>query len=218
MTLLELIRLNKKHIKFVIAVPLICAVLVGIYSFVGMPSTYTATTSLYVLAGQDETGGNLSTSLSTSQLVANDVATLLRSNRVRNQAEGDLELRDFDSYSIAVESDASSRIIEISVTGTNAEDAAAIANAMADNAVKVSKDVMKIEAVNIIDRATAPTASNGSSRALYIVSALMGGLFIAVTAIVAADMLNTRVRKAEEVEELLDIPVIGRIPTLKGGN
>ncbi len=30
-------------------------------------------------------------------------------------------------------------------------------------------------------------------------------------------MLNTKVRSADEVEELLGIPVIGRIPAVKGG-
>lgn len=110
MTLLELVELLKKRIKLVVGVPVAVALLVGVYSFVGMPSTYTASTSLYVMAGQDETGGNLSTSLSTSQLVANDVSTLLRSGHVRSQVSDDLDLRDFGEYTITIENDASSRL------------------------------------------------------------------------------------------------------------
>ena len=45
----------------------------------------------------------------------------------------------------------------------------------------------------------------------------MAGWFLAVAIVVLADMLNTKVRRTEEVEELLGIPVIGRMPAMKGG-
>ena len=45
--------------------------------------------------------------------------------------------------------------------------------------------------------------------------AFLAGLFVAIAIVVLKDMLNTRVRSAEEVEEMLGIPVIGRIPAMK---
>ena len=54
MTLLELFELLKKHMKLVVGLPVICALLVAVYSFIGMPNTYTATTSLYVITSQDQ--------------------------------------------------------------------------------------------------------------------------------------------------------------------
>ena len=47
--------------------------------------------------------------------------------------------------------------------------------------------------------------------------ALLAGLFIAIAIVVVSDMLNTKVRNADEVEELLGLPVIGRMPAVKGG-
>lgn len=79
MTLLELLDLMKKRIKLVIGLPIVCALLIGVYSFMFMPDTYTATTSMYVLTNQEQSAGNLSTDLSASQMVANDVTTLLNS-------------------------------------------------------------------------------------------------------------------------------------------
>ena len=52
MTLLELLDLMKKRIKLVIGLPIVCALLIGVYSFMFMPDTYTATTSMYVLTNQ----------------------------------------------------------------------------------------------------------------------------------------------------------------------
>lgn len=53
MTLLELLDLMKKRIKLVIGLPIVCALLIGVYSFMFMPDTYTATTSMYVLTNQE---------------------------------------------------------------------------------------------------------------------------------------------------------------------
>ena len=212
MTLLELLDLMKKRIKLVIGLPIVCALLIGAYSFMFMPDTYTATTSMYVLTNQEQSAGNLSTDLSASQMVANDVTTLLNSNRVRKATADDLGLK-----SLEVTSATTSRVIELSVTGAEPELVAKVANSIAENVAAISQDVMKVEAVNIIDAALAPVAPSGPSRPLYVAVAFMGGLFMAVAIIVVADMLNTKVRTADEVEEILGIPVIGRIPVVKGG-
>ena len=50
MTLLELFQLLKKHLKLVIALPVVCAIAMGVVSFTMMDNTYTATTSMYILA------------------------------------------------------------------------------------------------------------------------------------------------------------------------
>lgn len=218
MTLLELINLMKKQLRLMIFLPVACAVVVGVYAFLGMPNTYLATTSLYVLTGQSDTSSNLSTDLSASQLVANDVTSLLKSSRVKKQVMDEVGLESLSDYDISVESTTTSRIIEVSVSGTDPEKAAAIANAMAESTADVSSEVMGVDAVNIVDPATAPSSPSGPSRMLYIAVAAMGGLFLAVAFVVVSDMMNTRVRSAEDVEELLDIPVIGRIPLVKSGN
>lgn len=104
MTLLELLDLMKKRIKLVIGLPIVCALLIGVYSFMFMPDTYTATTSMYVLTNQEQSAGNLSTDLSASQMVANDVTTLLNSNRVRKATADDLGLKSLKDFEIEVTS------------------------------------------------------------------------------------------------------------------
>lgn len=89
MTLLELLDLMKKRIKLVIGLPIVCALLIGVYSFMFMPDTYTATTSMYVLTNQEQSAGNLSTDLSASQMVANDVTTLHHVAQLQSCAQGD---------------------------------------------------------------------------------------------------------------------------------
>lgn len=217
MTLLELLGLMKKHLKLIIGLPVVFAVLIGAYAFVVMPNEYTATSSMYVLANQGETATNLSADLSASQMVANDITTILKSDRVQKAAADELGLKDLKDFEVAVSSQTTSRVIELSVTGSKPEQVANVANSITNNVATISREVMEADAVRIIDPASAPAAPSGPSRPLYIAVAFLAGLFMAVAIVVLEDMLNTKVRSAEDVEEILGIPVIGRVPVVKGG-
>ncbi len=219
MTLLELLQLLKKHLTLVVALPVICAVVMALFSIIGMRDTYTASTSMYVLATSAEsTTSALSSELSASQMLTNDVATLIQSDRVLNDAADSLGLENLDDYDISVTSETTTRVITLSVTGKDAEGAANVANALAESVSGVAQEVMEIQSVNVIDQAPTPEAPSGPNRLLYVAVALVAGLFVAVAIVVLMDVLNTRVRGAEEVEQMLGIPVIGRIPAMRGGS
>ncbi|MBM6774930.1 YveK family protein [Olsenella profusa] len=220
MTLLELLHLLRKHLGLVLALPVVCALVMGVYAFAFMHNTYTATASMYVLAQgeeQDTGSSNLSTDLNASQMISNDVSTLLTSDRVLSETASDLGLENLDGYETSVTSETTSRVIGLSVTGPDPQTAADIANGMVDNVSEIAREVMNVESVNAIDAATTPAAPSGPNRVLYVAVAFMAGLFAAVAVVVIADMLNTKVRSQEEVEALLELPVIGRIPTMREG-
>lgn len=219
MTLLELFQLLKNHLKLVIALPIIFALVTAVGSWIFLANTYTANVSMYVLANSSETQSNtsLSTDLSASQMITNDVSELIQSERVLNQAANQLGMSESElkGYDIKVTSSTTTRLITISVTGDTPNSAAAIANGVADNTNSVAQEIMNIEAVNVIDQAEVPTSPSGPPRTMYTAVAFLAGIFVAVAIVVLMDMINTRIRKPEEIEELLDIPVIGRIPVIK---
>ena len=190
----------------------------GAYSYVAMPNTYSATVSMYVLVKQENANSNsLSSDLSASQMVTNDVATLLKSDRVVNETASALGLDSLKAYKTSITSSTTSRVLSLEVTGPDAEMAANVANKMADEVSSVAHDVMNVDSVNVVDSAKVPTAPSGPKRPLFMAIGLLGGLFMAVAIVVVSDMLNTKVRDEEELEELLGLPVIGRIPAVKGG-
>lgn len=216
MALLELFQLFKKHLKLVIILPVVCAIVMGIASFAMMDNTYTATTSMYILAKTD--GGQMSyNDLSASQMLSYDIATLLDSNSVKSGAAKDLGLSDLDDYKIAVSSETTTRVITLSVTGTDAKETAKVARAMANSVSTVAQNVGAAQSINVVDEAKTPESPSGPKRLLYVAVAFLAGVFIAIAYVVLADILNMRIRGAEEAEELLGIPVVGRIPAMKGG-
>lgn len=214
MTLLELFDLLRKHVRLVLLLPLGLAVLVGIATAF-MPDKYTATTDMYVLVkSSNETGVASSGDLSASQMLTNDVTTLIKSDRVEADAAESVGFEDFDAFDIDVTSSTTTRVISLSVTGTDPKAAAKIANALVDSVSSTGQAVMDVQSINQIDSATAPEQPSGPNRPLYIAVGAVAGLFLAVAIVVLADTLNTRVRKGSDVEELIGVPVIGHFPEI----
>ena len=141
MTLLELFQLLKKHLKLVITLPVVCAIAMGIVSFAAMDNTYTATTSMYILAKTDDSGQMSYNDLSASQMLSNDIATLLDSDSVKSGAANELGLSDLDDYKVSVSSETTTRVITLSVTGTDAKETAEVAKAMASSVSTVAQNV-----------------------------------------------------------------------------
>lgn len=217
MTLLELFKLLQKHLAMVIILPVVLALATAGVSWGLMQNQYTATVSVYVLSSSSSEQNTIQNSdLSASQLIANDIAELANSDIVAERTAEELGMTSLAGYDISVNSSTTTRVIEISVESGEPQAAATVANKIAEVLSSVAQEVMGVESVNIVDEAKTPEAPSGPNRVMYTAVAFLAGLFLAVAIIVVMDMVNTRVRTPEEAEELLGVPVIGRIPKIKG--
>ena len=217
MTLLELLGMLRRHLKLVILLPILCALAMGAYSYFLMPNTYTSSVSMYVLARSgEESGGPTNAEFTASQMLTNDVAKLVESGRVMSDTAYYLSLDSLDQFQIDVASDTNTRVITISVTSTSPESTAVVADALASTTGSVAQEVMDVQSISILNQAETPQEPSGPNRIMYTAVAFLAGLFAAVAIVVLQDMLNTCMRSPEELEDLLGIPTIGRIPTIKG--
>lgn len=217
MTLLELFKLLQKHLAMVIILSVVLALATAGVSWGLMQNQYTATVSVYVLSSSSSEQNTIQNSdLSASQLIANDIAELANSDIVAERTAEELGMTSLAGYDISVNSSTTTRVIEISVESGEPQAAATVANKIAEVLSSVAQEVMGVESVNIVDEAKTPEAPSGPNRVIYTAVAFLAGLFLAVAIVVVMDMVNTRVRTPEEAEELLGVPVIGRIPKIKG--
>lgn len=217
MTLLELFKLLKKHLALVVVLPVVLAIATAGVSWGLMQNQYTAAVSVYVLTSSSNEQNTIQNSdLTASQLMANDIAELAGSDIVAERTAEQLGMSSLEGYDISVNSSTTTRVIEISVTTGQAEAASVVANKIAEVLSSTAQDVMGVESVNVVDQAKAPDAPSGPNRLMYTAVAFLAGIFLAVAIVVVMDMVNTRVRTPEEAEELLGVPVIGRIPKIKG--
>lgn len=216
MTLLELMKLLRKHLKLVIVLPVLCALAAAVVSWGFLADQYTATVSAYVLQKSDQATSSTSYSdLNASQMVANDVAELAKTQDVKDKTAESLRMSSLKDAKVSVTSSTTTRVIQLSVTTEDADSAAIIANKYIETISDIAQSKMGLQGVSTIDSAKTPTSPSGPNRPLYVAVALLAGLFLAIAIIVVADMVNTRVRTPEEAEELLGLPIIGRIPKIK---
>ena len=215
MTLLELLELLRKKWYLLVILPLLFAGTTAVYCWCFMANTYTASVTLYVLnqkvttdSGQQET----SPDFNTSKQLANDLAKIAETSTITNSAAEALGMRDLSGFTVDVSSDSNTRIIVLTVTGKNPDATARVANELADRTAEAAVENMKLDAVNVIDRATAPDAPSGPNRPMYTLVALLAGVFAAIALILLLDMLNNSVKSGEEAEELLGLPVLSRMP------
>ena len=214
MTLQELLKVLHDNLMFVILLPLMSALVIGFVSFV-LPNQYTASTTVYVLAKSSNTStSSTSSDLTASQMITNDIATLIQSSNVSSSTASQLGLENLNGYSIKTTSSTTTRILTISVTGPNAQTAANIANTIVSVTSGISQNVMDVQSVNAIDSAVAPTTPSGPNHLLHTLVALIAGLFVAIAVCVLMETLNTKARSSEDVEELLGVSVIGHIPAV----
>ena len=217
MTLLELLHLLRKKWYLVVVFPLVFAGATAIYCWGFMSNDYTSDVSLYVLNKTDEQSSNITSSDTTaSQQLANDIAVMAQSNRVIDATAQSLGMSTLKGYDIKVTSATTNRVITLSVTGKKPEAVAQIANELAKQTADTAVEVMELKAVNIVDAAQVPNAPSGPNRIMYTAVAFLAGLFFAVALIVLLDLIDTTVKSPEEAEELLGLPVLGRMPALKG--
>lgn len=223
MTLLELMYLLRRHLALVIVFPIATALITAIVCFGFLPNQYTATVSMYILSGSSSsTSTTTSTSstdysdLTASQLLANDFATIAKSDLVKSKAASALGMSSLSNYTISVDSSTTTRVITLAVTGTNPASTMTIANAVASVLSDTAVSVMDVQSVNIIDAATQPTSPSGPPRVMYILVAALAGLFLAIALIVIRDMADTTIKGSEDVQETLGLPVLGQMPKVRG--
>ena len=215
MTLNELLKILKEHLTLCIVLPLACVLGVVVLGFV-TPESYVANTSIYVLMQQDANTNVTNSDLSASQMVANDVANIMQGEQVRDRVAAKAGLKNLSGYKIAVESSMQSRVINISVKGEDPAVAKNIANSLVQVTNEITHDSMDIPGVRSMGDTLVDVAPNIVKSLKGKVLALFGGFFIAVILAVLQETLNTSVRTKEEIIDLINVPVIGRIPSAGG--
>lgn len=189
MTLLELMRLLKHKLAWVIAVPIVCAVLcAGITAFV-LPAKYSATAVINATAEAGSVG-------SIAESAAKEAASQ-------------------SGVTAKEKTDTNSKTITITMTGKNTSSIMSALNASVD---ATNEKVASIYGEKVVLNSTiASNVTDESPNPLkYGAVALIAGLFVVVCIVVLIDMVKAPIHSKEEVEETYEIPFLGSCAASKG--
>ncbi|MDD4496093.1 MAG: GNVR domain-containing protein, partial [Eubacteriales bacterium] len=105
--------------------------------------------------------------------------------------------------------------IQIAVEDYDPETAKAIANKVAEVFQHQVADIMKVENVQIIDKAVLPVSPINAASGSNLVLSALAGLILGTALILLIDYLDRTVKTPQDVRKLVDLPVLGMIPVFE---
>lgn len=185
----------------------------GTYFFI--QPTYTSTTRIYVV-NQATDNKNLSAQdLQAGTYLVNDYKEIITSNDVLSEVIKDekLNLSEVElSKMVSVNIPTDTRLISISVKAKTGQDAQVLANKVREVASKKIKTVTKVEDVTTLEEAKLPSSpSSPNIKRNVLLGAILGGS-VAIVAVLVREVLDDRIRRPEDVEDVLEMTLLGIVP------
>jgi capsular polysaccharide biosynthesis protein len=214
--LIGLLQMLRKYILLIAACFAIGMFLVGGYTSRYVTPLYKATAKLYMVSASNDSLINLS-DLSMGNALSADYKELLGMRPVLLAVIEELGLEDKYSYGalkgmISVGTTDSTRILSITATSTDPQEAADIANCLAEKACDFVPEIMETASPNIAERAVKPS---GKSSPNVTRSAIRGGMCAAALCIAILTiifLLDDTLKDAEDVEQFIGIMPLTVIP------
>ena len=209
---------NKK--AQIILIILIFIVLGIIYTMGFTTPMYTSSTTL-VLAGtsngeQGESSGTITaTDLTLNSKLVSTYSELVKSNNVIRQVISNLGINVSEESlknNISVTSVKNTELIEITVTTENPKYAADIANEIARVFSDKVAEIYNINNVHIVDEAETPTDPSNINHTKDVIIFAFIGVVVAVIYVLIANMLDTTIKSADDIERQFKLPVLASIP------
>lgn len=186
------------------------------YTIFAITPQYQSTTSIYILNKQNS--GTVTTSdLTVSSQLTKDYAKLIKSRTALENVLESLNLTGTYSalsrkVTVSILSD--TRILEISVKDPDPELARELADEVRTQGAERIRQVMDVEAVNVVDVANLPTAPVSPNTKKNTLLGGLIGLILCGMVFVVGYLLDDSIKNAEDVEKYLGLSTLALIPVI----
>lgn len=196
---------------------------IGIIYTVGFTTPMYSSSTTLVLASSGNTETNTNTTITSTDITINSklVATyseLVKSKNVLRQVISNLGIHVNENTlrnNVAVNSVKNTELIEITVKSENPTYAAQIANEIAKVFTEKVKEIYNINNVQVVDEAEVSTVPSNINHTKDVVIFAFIGLVVAIVYVLIANMLDTTIKTAEDIEKGFGIPVLVSIPMIE---
>ncbi|RJE48983.1 MULTISPECIES: YveK family protein [unclassified Dehalobacter] len=210
----------KKRWLILVAIPLSAALISGGISFYVLKPVYQSSTTLIVgkkaIDLEEQSARQLleNNVLEANRQLAKTYGEIAKSRTVREQVIIELNLglsEDELNSNISVSQINETEILQITVSDTNPQLAADIANSVARKFEAAVMEIKKVDSVSIVDKAVAPIAPVKPDKIVNILIAFIAGFIGALGLSLLLEYLNNTISSSKEAEELLGLSVLGVI-------
>ena len=206
--------------KFSIAlVALVFAIAAFGYSAFLAKKEYQSTSRIYVVSRQNQDNNALTNSdLQAGSYLVKDYREIILSQNVLSQAIEELKLDMTPaelSKKISVSVPTDTRILSITAKDGNPKEAARIANGLRNVAAEKIISVTKVSDVTTLDEAEVPQSPSSPNIRRNVLLGFIAGAGLMVVLMVVVEVLDDRVKRPEDIEELMGLTLLGIVPDIK---
>ena len=203
----------------IILVALVFAIAAFGYSAFLAKKEYQSTSRIYVVSRQNQDNNALTNSdLQAGAYLVKDYREIILSQNVLSQAIEELKL-DLTpaelSKKISVSVPTDTRILSITAKDGDPKEAARIANGLRNVAAEKIISVTKVSDVTTLDEAEVPQSPSSPNIRRNVLLGFVAGAGLIVVLLVVVEVLDDRVKRPEDVEELMGLPLLGVVPDIK---
>ena len=198
----------------IIIVGVICAVLIGSWTYFFVPDKYEATTKLYVLSTTNSI--LIVSDLQSGSYLTNDYQQVFSNLEIHDQVREKLNLtytnKELDAM-IRINNPSDTRILEITVTSENEREAVKMVAAYAEAAQLFIEDRMDSRMPTTFEHA-ALKGRVGKGTVMKTILGFLAGALVMVAIHTVLFILDDRVTTSEFIEKRVGIVTLGMMPVI----
>ena len=203
----------------IVLVALVFAIAAFGYSAFLAKKEYQSTSRIYVVSRQNQDNNALTNSdLQAGSYLVKDYREIILSQNVLTQAIEELKL-DLTpaelSKKISVSVPTDTRILSITAKDGDPKEAARIANGLRNVAAEKIISVTKVSDVTTLDEAEVPQSPSSPNIRRNVLLGFIVGAGLMVVLLVVVEVLDDRVTRPEDIEELMGFTLLGVVPDIK---
>ena len=203
----------------IVLVALVFAIAAFGYSAFLAKKEYQSTSRIYVVSRQNQDNNALTNSdLQAGSYLVKDYREIILSQNVLSQAIEELKLDMTPaelSKKISVSVPTDTRILSITAKDGNPKEAARIANGLRNVAAEKIIAVTKVSDVTTLDEAEVPQSPSSPNIRRNVLLGFSAGAGLMVVLMVVVEVLDDRVKRPEDIEELMGLTLLGIVPDIK---
>ena len=203
----------------IVLVALVFAIAAFGYSAFLAKKEYQSTSRIYVVSRQNQDNNALTNSdLQAGSYLVKDYREIILSQNVLTQAIEELKLdmtpaELLKKISVSVPTD--TRILSITAKDGDPKEAARIANGLRNVAAEKIISVTKVSDVTTLDEAEVPQSPSSPNIRRNVLLGFIAGAGLMVVLLVVVEVLDDRVKRPEDIEELMGLTLLGVVPDMK---
>ena len=217
--MLLLRRIWEKKVLIVLVTLLFTAASLAYSIFLVTPQ-YSSTTKVYVVNQKKDDKAITTQDVQLGSLLIKDYKEIILSNKVMEDSAEKSGLGITAKQlagKVSVDAPKDTRIISITVRDKDPQVASQLANTVKEVSADQIKEVTKIDDVTTLEEAKAATAPSSPNIPKNAILATVLGFIIAVAGVVLFELLDDRVKRAEDIEEGMGLVLLGIVPDTKIG-